>query len=455
MANVYVRSSAAGTADGTSWANAYTTLAAAQTGAAFVATNTIWLADDHSETTAGSLTYTFPSSPGLRILCANTHVTAPPTGLATTAVVACTGAVTLTFTGYAYIYGGQFSCGSGSSAATIVFGGTAASSLFAESCKFTLASTSTGGRIVLGPSTSTSNHSAAVRLLNSTVSFGSTSQALNPRHGFVHIIGLAIDGAGTAPTSLFKTISGPCGTCLVENSDLSGAAFTNLVDQSVSSATNFTFRNCKLPASVSVTTGSNPDDGAVITNLHNCDSGATNYVLWQEGFAGTVVHETTIVRSGGASNGTTPLSWKMASNANATYPQIPLRSPEIVQWIDTIGSSKTVTIEFVHDTNVVAGQGSGTSSAFKNNEVWMEAMYLSTTGSPVGTFISSAPADVTTGASDDTSSSVTWTTTGLTTPLKQKATVTFTPQQKGYLHARACVGAASKTIYVDPLLTVA
>jgi hypothetical protein len=143
----------------------------------------------------------------------------------------------------------------------------------------------------------------------------------------------------------------------------------------------------------------------------------------------------------------------MASSANAEYPHQPLRSPEIVQWQGTVGSEITVTVDIVHDTNVAAGQGAGTSYAFMDDEVWLEVQYLSTSGFPLASFITDRVAVLGT-AADQASSSVTWTTTGVTTPVKQALAVTFTPQERGYLHATVCVAKASKTIYVDPKLTI-
>jgi hypothetical protein len=45
---------------------------------------------------------------------------------------------------------------------------------------------------------------------------------------------------------------------------------------------------------------------------------------------------------------------------------------------------------------------------------------------------------------------VDWTTTGLSSPVKQKMESTFTPQEKGTYIARVCLGRASTTLYVCP-----
>ena len=174
--------------------------------------------------------------------------------------------------------------------------------------------------------------------------------------------------------------------------------------------------------------------------------------MWVEDYAGNVKDESTIVKTGGASDdGSATISWKMTSVANTEYPIHVLRSPEI--WVPNIatGSAKTLTVEFVHDTNVAAGQGAGASFAFQDDEVWLEVSYQGTSGFPLAVLASDAKANVLATAADQTSSSATWTPTGL---VKQSLSVTFTPQEKGVFIARICVGKASKTIYVDPLVTV-
>lgn len=452
MANIYVRNAGSGTSPFDTWAKAATTLAAAL--AVATASDTVWVADDHSESTVGSVAWALASTTGLRILCANTHVTEPPTGLAATAVIATTSTSASSIAGQGYIHGITFSIGSSTNNGTLSLGGSADNVLVFSSCTFILGGNNTSSRINIGPAGSGSNKASIVKWLNCSAKFANATQSFSLQHGFLHFINLSVDGTGAHPVTLFRiTANGLFPVALIECSDLSGVTPTNLIDVSTDVSADITFRNCKF--SVATVTGAIPAYGATRLHIHNCDTGATNYNLYEGSFAGTVEEETTIVRSGGASDGTTALSWKMGTNANAIYPQAPLRSPEIVVWNDTTGSSKAATVEFVHDTNVSAGQGAGASSAFQNNEVWLELLYISASGTPLGSFISSAPADVMTSASDDASSSATWTTTGLTTPVTQKLSVTFTPQMKGYIHARVCVGKASKTVYVDPVLTVA
>lgn len=120
-----------------------------------------------------------------------------------------------------------------------------------------------------------------------------------------------------------------------------------------------------------------------------------------------------------------------------------LRSPEIMVWNDTTGSSKTLTIEILHDN----------ATALKDNEVWVDAIYLGSSSYPLGTLVSDGASFVAT-AANQTTSSATWTTTGMSNPNKQKLSVTFTPQLKGFVIARVIVAKASYTLYVDPVATI-
>ena len=82
-------------------------------------------------------------------------------------------------------------------------------------------------------------------------------------------------------------------------------------------------------------------------------------------------------------------------------------------------------------------------------EIWVEVEYRDTSGSRRSVEITDHRATLLTTAADQTTSSATWTTTGLTNPNKQKLAVTFTPQVAGYSVARIVLAKPSKTVYVD------
>ena len=452
MATLYVRSTDGSDADnGTTWALAKATLAGVS--AIDSAGDTIYVSQSHAESTAGAVTFAgagTTASP-VKLLCGN-DAAEPPTALATTATVTATGASgAIAVGGAAYVYGITFIA-----ATSITLNSVAANTTQRlEQCSFqTTAAGSTGFIQTAGGS----NQLYKTVLKNCTFKFANAANYVTC-WGNLSIEGGSIVSGTTTPTNVFRFASDRTSSGLL----CSGFDFSNLAStvNLCASATSIgsgkmVFRDCKLPASWS---GSLVASGLVGMGqrfeMHNCDSTDTNYRLWVEDYAGSIKQETTIIRTGGASDGTTGLSWKMVTSSNSSYPLVTLESPEIHVWNATTGSSLTATVEIVHDTNVAGGQGAGTGSRFQNNEIWLEVMYLGTSGVPLGTWTSDAPTDVLTAAADQTDSSETWTTTGLTTPQTQKLSVTFTAQEKGFVVAKVVMAKASKTIYVCPKMTVA
>jgi hypothetical protein len=381
----------------------------------------------------------------------------PPTALATTATITTTTiAGGINCNGSVYCYGLNFNCATGAVNINHWFGSsTQKEKQFYEDCHFSILTTGANSRWLFG-----SGGRGEAREYTFKNCVFKTTTAMNalfePLTAIVKFIGgCSIDATSAVPTTLIgfgRTSSNNGGIVYMQGFDLSllGSG-KNLVDVSgnsgaVENAAVY-IRDCKLGSSVAVTTGTYA--GLIEVKLHNSDSADTNYRLHDQTFAGTTTNETTIVKTSGASDGTTALAWKMATSANAKYPVHALYSPERAVWNETTGSAKTLTVEIVHDS-----QGAGSGSKFQDDEVWLEVMYLGTSGFPLGTWITDCKADVLATAADQADSSVTWTTTGLTSPVKQALAVTFTPQEKGHFIYRIAMAKASKTCYIDPVVTV-
>jgi hypothetical protein len=434
--------------EATSWANASRYLDYIMgTSQRAAAGDTIYLSHNHAETFndsgAGTLTSPGTAASWCRVICANDGAE-PPTALATSASITHSANVDFQFAGHCYYYGVEFVMASGgSSGNTFGLNSSANWGLKFEACKLTFGTSGASAVMAIGRGGGTE---IAQYLLfeNTKIQFNNVGQTIQVNANFTWKNTLSALAGSTFPTSLFTPTTSVKGTGIIDGVDLSAmGSGKNLVNIASNVQTKFYFMNCKLGSSVGITTGTIGNTGGVEVYLHNCDSANTNYRMQETRYTGTVTQETTIVRSSGASDGTTPLSWKMVSGSGAWY-ATPLPSPPIALWNDTTGSSKSVTIEIVHDN----------ATALKDDEIWLEVGYPGDSSTPQRYFASDRKSDILATAADQTSSSVTWTTTGLSSPNKQKLVATFTPQKKGTFTAVVMLAKASYTVYVDPLATV-
>jgi hypothetical protein len=88
-----------------------------------------------------------------------------------------------------------------------------------------------------------------------------------------------------------------------------------------------------------------------------------------------------------------------------------------------------------------------------DQQAWLDVMSMNTASQVLGTWTSDASLLLTTATNQPTSTDP-WTTTGITTPVRQKLSVTFTPQVAGDFIAVVRLARASTTMYVDPAVVV-
>ena len=442
MAAFYVRSTTGSNANnGTTWALAKATLQGALSIAA--AGDTIYVSQAHAETQASAMTNGCPGtnvSP-CKIVCGNDGAQ-PPTALATTATITTTGANSITNNGSFSCYGIIFSSGTGGTRADMNLTNATGDIQYYEQCSFRLGTTvlaviytAAGG---FGAGTS------SMFWKNCTVKFGSTAQLFASEGPFTWSGGSVVSGSST-PAILFNTwvasAIGNGGPFLIENVDFSNFAATWILTlPNPVLFSPFIIRNCQSPAAWSGTliSGTYSHPGRV--EMYNYDNAGTSYRLWIEDYMGTIRDETTVVRTGGATDGVTPLSWKISGGGRAVYPSQVLYSPEFVIECTTTGLSRTLTVQGIHD---------GVSN-LTDHDVRLEVQYLSSASAPLGASATSQVADVLTAANNLTASTVAWTTSGLTNPNKWSLAATFTPQLKGFIHGRVAVMKASQTVYIDP-----
>lgn len=436
MASYYVWSGATGSANGTSWANAYTTLTLAFSGKA--AGDVFYVAHDHAESTAAAITLTTQgtvSNPS-KVICVNRAGTVPPVSAdrRATASVVTTANNNITLAGFTHYDGIIFSAGTTLTAT--IFLTTSSQCVRCDNCSLRI-SAPNGGSISIG---SSSAFGSLVELNNTTMSFANSNCTVNItgvlkwRNTPSALIGAAV------PTFLFSPVGSRGGSVECVGVDLSAAgSSTTLVAASATTYANtYKFTDCKLNASVvKSTVPASP--GSTEVDFIRCGSSGVNYTVFRHRISGTLDQETTIVRTGGASDGTTPISWKVITTANCNY-SMPFDCPPIAIWNDTVGSAKTATIEGVWGGGAVPN----------DDDIWLDLEYLGDASSPQGSFVNDGKANLLTTAAGQASSSATW--GGSTT--KFKLDVTFTAQQKGWIYARVKCAKASSTFYIDPLVTL-
>ena len=436
MATIYLRSTDGNNADnGSTWALAKATLAAALTAAG--AGGTVYMSQAHAETQAIHMTLTSPGTAGspVRVICCNDGAE-PPTATATTGSVSTTTGRNITFSGVAYYYGVGFSAGSGLASAQIYFTNGAALWLRFDTCRLALGGTS-GGRFYVGETGST--RETLIEFVETILKFSMTPQGIIASCPFVWRGG-SVDPTGTIPTELFKeNAAGNIAFVQLEGVDLSalGSGKTLVAQPSTSNGGFFRFTNCKLHASVAISSGTIAGQGGAVIDLVNCDSGDTNYKYSKKVYQGDITQETTIKRTGGASDGVTGFSRKFVSTANAKF-YAPLVGPWFKFWHSTL-SSITVAIEIVTDNVTLT-----------DAEAWVEVLHQGTSGYPLGVFENDRTADILATGANQTSSSETWTTTGLTTPVKQTLSKAVTPAEIGWVYARVVLAKSSTTLYACP-----
>jgi hypothetical protein len=446
----------------TSWDNCHPNLGALVGGvnSGFAAGDMCLVSKTHAENNTANISTILVSAPGNETSGGASHIlciddTGMPTSgftLATGAVVKCSGTTSdVTVSGPAYFYGITFQSDSRN---VLVAGATAPAATILENCLLFLNHTNSAD-IEVGTSAASS---CEIKLVNTQVKFGkTTTQYIALLVGRITWRDTAPAVAlGSAPQILFSNTTHLSGGCVLECenldfSNLTGGAGTGITDSInlLGAPHKMLFRDCKLPSSFNYAVGAGAIDraGAALMDFINCDSGSTNYRIHREHPHGTIDEETTLVKASGATDGTTPVSWKMVSRStsqsNLGWPYA-LASFPILFWNDNSGGSKTATVEILVDS----------ASNWNNDDIWLDLGYAAGSSDTLGGKATSNKSSILASNAALTSSGASWTTTGMTHPNAQKLSVTFTPGKKGWIRGTVHLAKANVTAYLDPVLKV-
>ena len=421
----------------TGWQYPHARLFNAVTSTWGAAGDNFYLASEHAETqaTASSLALVGNFGTPSNYLSV-TKTTVPPVSanLTVGASIATTGANNIAITGgYATLVGITIKAGDGANAASIQESSSGVG-LYLKNCSLVLNNTSTSSRISL-PSNSNSVNFRCT-LDNTTITFGATTQAIivgGASNGTLNWINTpsALGGA-TFPATLFLACNG---MTTIDGVDLSALGARTIFATSTSFGTAI-LKNCKLHASTVIAPS--------ITNYNeriaviSSDSTTTNYR--HELYTGTGIQtvETTIVRTGGATNGTTPISWKIVTTTNIKL-AFPFESLPIAIWNDTTATTRTITLYGIWGGGAVP----------TNADIWFELNYMGSTLTPVSTFATCGVADILAAGTNLTTDTSTW--GGSTTKFKMSVTLSSPqPNMKGPIYLTVKAAKASSTFYIDP-----
>lgn len=451
MATWYVDNTATGTGAGTSWVNACTTMAAAITLSA--AGDDFNVYNGHSETFGLNTTLTFKGTtllPNRVFSCDRTNAPAQASDLLAGANLGTTTTFSLSLIGYGYIYGFTISAGQAGVASTGLSLNISSSAgrMVLEACALAVPGTSANS-INFG-STSTASD---IVLINTTVSFGATGDNIKVASHLSWVGGGLLAGAAI-PTTLFQA-----GVANQMGIDLDGVdlhLFTGTIFGATGDRALFTMTNCRLNASLTAVAAAPTASAGGVSYLVNSDSGTLNYRLEKYDYAGVQTTDAVHVKTdlAGATDGTTPVSHRVVTTANANY-QSPFQMIDIVCWVDSAGTSHTATFEVLTDNVILT-----------NADIHVEANYIGSASFPQASIASSGPATpLTTPANLATSTggtagaAATWGLTGFSAAganaKPQSMSVTFTTQMKGPVRFKIKVAKPSLTVYVDPNPTIA
>jgi hypothetical protein len=400
--------------------------------------DTCWVSGASAETRTTNATFTSPGTAAApcRIICVDDTSGTPPTVEASTATYSTTGSTGISFAGFAHVKGITFNNGTGAGSGQMNFTNSNPTYYKFDTCALKIVCTSTASRINAGPGSFEDDN--LLELVNTAISFGNASQSFLVRCPIIWHGG-SVD-SGVPPTILFRAGNqGAQPYVTVSGVDLSAmGSGTSLVDADIGNPGLYQFQGCKLGSSVALTTGTYVGPGGITAELINSAASDIGYRYEKANYQGTVSTETTIVLTGGATNLGTAFSHKFVSSANSTF-DAPLAGPWMSFKNSTTGSGITVSAEVITD-----------GVTLKDGEAWIEVDYLGVSGFPQLVRITDRCGLLSVPGSNQGSSSATWTTTGLSSPVTQVLSATFTPQEQGIVRARVMLAKASTTMYVNP-----
>ena len=403
----------------------------------------------HVETAGAALSYTFPTSPGLRLFSVdfNGSGTGPMTAGASIAVGAANAAMTL---GAGFVHGDgiTFAAGTNNNAACdFVFGtaGTPCGHRW-DNCTISVPSANTGAIIAIGGAGTSAGDDHIFEFNNCIFSNGA-NKSIFPQSGKIRMRNCSNAGSNVTTIFAFTSGAGLAVDLELDSCDLSGPVSVNLFSIGGAMLGHVKLRKTKVAGAFTVVTGTFGGPGSVVFELFDTHSGDEHFHYIKRCYEGSI--DISNAKYADASDGTNSFSLTMVSSANASFTW-PLTSPTLAAFNDTL-SALTVTVPVAH--NAVGG---GTGGKLLNSEMWGEFNAKTTSGFTQGTWnIADRVADaLTAGADQDTDGTTSWTGSSIGTHDKL-VSGSITPAEVGTIEGVIKLAKPSVTVQVSPKMIIA
>ena len=194
------------------------------------------------------------------------------------------------------------------------------------------------------------------------------------------------------------------------------------------------FKGCNIPTDKPIVSGT-LNRGNVVAIYGSNDSNKP-YFMQEEHAEGSIITETTNVKTGGASDGITPISFKYVSNTKAARFTTPLKNRIPILFYAAATGVQDFSVDIMND-----------GTTFKDDQVWLE--FTSPGSGIVRTITDTLPDNVLSVPSDIPPSAATWDETGIGSAVKQQITASFDVEQLGWIEAYICLGEPSEIMYAD------
>jgi hypothetical protein len=336
---------------------------------------TLFVGDDHAESNSAGTNY----APGYTcsIVCVDHTTAVPPSSanLKTTASITSTaGSQTFISATSCYVYGIQYTIGA-NLVINVASGG--ARSRF-EKCLFAVGSGFTG-MFIFGDGANT-----PVELKDCSFSIANWPSGN---------CGFRFSGTVRVENGVFTATVGTgsgspllCGTTgsapVLEGCDFSGVPNTQYLLGSIGGTPaqcSWLIKDSVIPAGMGIYGGVThlPTQDNQFIDLNRVDSGVAYYRNERYNIVGQLTTSSSIVRSSGASDGSTPVSHQVITNSSTDNIRRVFNALPLATWNSVTGTNRNVTLYgIINDSRVP-----------NNDELWFDAEYLGSATSPKGSYV--------------------------------------------------------------------